>query len=259
MAPGFRVAGEGCGGRLPLTQSRRGGEREIGFGDCAPAEIGDDAAARARWEAVLTLLDLERLRASPLQRDPFDYVIVEKFVPTEHTPDLIADFPPLGGHGSFPLAKETCGAAFARLAAELEGDDLRQAIEDKFAIDLDGRPTMLTLRGFSDGKDGRIHTDSATKLITLLLYLNPVWGDAAGRLRLLRAADDLDDCVAEIAPLAGTMVAFRRSEHSFHGHHPHVGLRRVIQLNWVTDDRVVRREIGRHRWSARVKALNPFG
>ena len=199
------------------------------------------------------------MRASPLQRDPFDYVIVEKFVPTEHTPDLIADFPPLDGHGSFPLAKETCGTAFARLAAELEGEDLRQAIEDKFAIDLDGRPTMITLRGFSDGKDGRIHTDSATKLITMLLYLNPVWEDAAGRLRLLRGADDLDDCVAEIAPLAGTMVAFRRSEHSFHGHHPHVGLRRVIQLNWVTDDRVVRREIGRHRWSARVKALNPFG
>ena len=210
-------------------------------------------------EAVLSLLDLERLRASPLQRDPFDYVIVENFVPAEHTPDLIADFPPLGGHGSFPLAKETCGAAFARLAAELEGEELRQAIEDKFAIDLAGRPTMITLRGFSDGKDGRIHTDSATKLITLLLYMNPAWDDAAGRLRLLRSADALDDCVAEIAPLAGTMVAFRRSATSFHGHHPHVGERRSIQLNWVTDERVVRREISRHRWSARVKALNPFG
>ena len=69
-------------------------------------------------EAVLSLLDLERLRASPLQRDPFDHVIVEKFVPAEHTPGLIADFPPLGGHGSFPLAKESCGGAFARLAAE---------------------------------------------------------------------------------------------------------------------------------------------
>jgi SM-20-related protein len=210
-------------------------------------------------EAALTLLDLERLRVSPLQRDPFDYVIVENFVRAEHTPSLVADFPPLGGHGSFPLAAQSCGAAFARLAAELEGDDLRQAIAQKFAIDLDGRPTMITLRGFSDGKDGRIHTDSATKLITLLLYMNPVWQAEAGRLRLLRSADDLDDSVAEIPPLAGTMVAFRRSDHSFHGHHPHVGERRSIQLNWVNDARVVRREIGRHRWSARLKALNPFG
>ena len=210
-------------------------------------------------EAVLGLLDLERLRASPLQRAPFDYVIVENFLPADETPELIADFPRLGGHGSFPLAKEACGAAFARLAVDLEGEDLRRAVEEKFAIDLAGRPTMITLRGFSDGKDGRIHTDSATKLITLLLYMNPVWEDAAGRLRLLRSPGDLEDFVAEIRPLAGTMVAFRRSANSFHGHHPHIGERRSIQLNWVTDEGVVRREIGRHRWSARVKALNPFG
>jgi len=53
-------------------------------------------------------------------------------------------------------------------------------------------------------------------------------------------------------------VAFRRSSQSFHGHHAHVGKRRSIQLNWVTDSRVVRREIGRHRWSARLKGLNPL-
>ncbi len=94
-------------------------------------------------EAVLTLLDLERLRASPLRRDPFDHVIVENFVRTEHRPGLVADFPALGGNGSFPLAAQSCGAAFARLAAELEGDDLRRAIEEKFAIDLAGRPTMI--------------------------------------------------------------------------------------------------------------------
>jgi len=42
----------------------------------------------------------------------------------------------------------------------------------------------------------------------VLLYLNPVWEDAAGRLRLLRGADDLEDCVAEIAPLAGRWWRF---------------------------------------------------
>ena len=70
---------------------------------------------------------------------------------------------------------------------------------------------MITVRGRSDGKDGRIHTDSATKIITLLLYLNPSW-EAAGRLRLLRGPDDLDDYAAEVPPLAGTMLAFRRSD-----------------------------------------------
>ena len=205
------------------------------------------------------ILDLERLQASPLQRDPFDFVLVDNFIRADDLPALLADFPLVRRHGSFPLGALACGAAFAGLAIELEGDELRHAIERKFAIDLAGRPTMITVRGRSDGRDGRIHTDSTTKLITLLLYMNPVWEEAAGRLRLLRRADDLDDCAAEIAPIAGTMVAFRRSPASFHGHYPHRGERRALQLNWVTDEAVVRRELGRHAWSARLKALNPFG
>ena len=118
---------------------------------------------------------------------------------------------------------------------------------------------MLTVRGRSDGKDGRIHTDSASKIITLLLYMNPVWDCPEGRLRLLRGPEDLEDHVAEVAPLAGTMLAFRCTKRSFHGHRAHIGERRSLQLNWVTDRAVVRRELTRHRWSARLKALNPFG
>jgi hypothetical protein len=205
------------------------------------------------------ILDIERLRTAPLRRDPFEFVVVDNFIRAEDLPVLIADFPEVRRHGSFPLGTLSIGAAFAGLAAELEGDALRHEIEGKFAIDLAGRPTMITVRGKSDGKDGRIHTDSATKLITLLLYMNPVWEVEAGRLRLLRRGDDLSDFVEEIAPLAGTMVAFRRSATSFHGHQPHRGERRVLQLNWVTDSAVVRRELGRHAWSARLKALNPFG
>ena len=207
----------------------------------------------------MTLLDLDRLRVAPLHRDPFDFVIVGDFVLAPDHAALIADFPRLSGHGSYPLDPAACGPAFARLADELSGDGLRREIENKFGIDLTGRPTMVTVRGHSDGKDRRIHTDSATKLITLLLYLNPVWQEEGGRLRLLRGADDLDDYTAEVPPLAGVMVAFRRSATSFHGHRPHVGERRVVQLNWVTDSAVVRRETARHSWSARLKALNPFG
>ena len=205
------------------------------------------------------ILDLDRLWEAELRRDPFDFVVVEDFVRPEHMPGLIAGFPRVRRHGSFPLEAAAYGAEFAGLAAELEGDALRREIERKFAIDLSGRPTMITVRGHSDGKDGRIHTDSATKLITLLLYCNPVWQDAGGRLRLLRRGDDLADCAAEIPPVSGMMVAFRRSDRSFHGHYPHKGERRSLQLNWVTDQGVVRRELARHHWSARIKALNPFG
>ena len=204
------------------------------------------------------LLDLERLRASPLCRDPFEFVVVEQFIRSECLPAVLADFPRIDGHGSYPLEVLSHGAAFAGLAEELCAEPLRRTVEEKFAVDLSGRPTMITLRGNSDGKDGGIHTDSATKIITVLLYMNEGWSDEAGRLRLLRRRDSLEDYAVEVPPLAGTMVAFRRSDRSFHGHRAHIGRRCSIQLNWVTDAAVVRREIGRHRWSARLKALNPF-
>jgi hypothetical protein len=207
----------------------------------------------------LSALDLARLEAAPLHRDPFDFVLVEDFLRAETLPAVLADYPAIAKSGSFPVDGFACGPAFEALLAELTGPALRCAIGAKFGIDLERRPTIVTLRGKSDGKDGRIHTDSETKIITLLLYMNASWEAAAGRLRLLRGAHDLDDYVAEVPPLAGRMIAFRRSERSFHGHKDHVGPRRLVQLNWVTDEGVVRRELGRHRWSARLKALRPFG
>jgi hypothetical protein len=209
-------------------------------------------------EAALSILDLDRLRAAPLEHDPFEHVVVEKFVFSDALPAILADFPAVRGCGSYPAQSLEYGPAFDGLVDALTGPELGRTVAEKFGVDLAGRPTLLTVRANSDGKDGRIHTDSATKIITLLLYLNPVWSAAEGRLRLLRGPDDLDDCAREVTPLAGTMLAFRRSRHSFHGHRPFVGPRRALQLNWVTDAAVLRRELGRHRWSARFKALNPF-
>jgi hypothetical protein len=208
---------------------------------------------------AMALLDLARLRDTPLRRNPFDFVVVEDFLDRETLPALVDSFPAIADHGSYPLSTLDCPPLFSCLAADLRGEAMRAAIEDKFAIDLTGRPTMITLRGYSDGRDGGIHTDSVTKLITVLIYMNREWLVPAGRLRILRSAHDLADYVAEIPPLAGVMVAFRRSETSFHGHEAHVGKRQSIQLNWVTDKKVVRRELGRHVWSSRLKRLNPFG
>jgi hypothetical protein len=63
----------------------------------------------------------------------------------------------------------------------------------------------------------------------------------------------------EVPPVEGTLLAFKRSENSWHGHKPFTGERRVVQFNWVTNDEVVRREQGRHRFSATIKKIfGPF-
>ena len=131
-------------------------------------------------------------------------------------------------------------------------------IAEKFQINLDHRPTIVTVRGQAQAKDGRIHTDTKTKIITVLIYMNPSWENDGGRLRLVNRPDDIHDYIAEVPPIEGTLLAFKVTPHSWHGHLPFVGERRVIQLNWVIDQGVVEREIARHKFSAKLKKLKSW-
>ena len=54
-----------------------------------------------------------------------------------------------------------------------------------------------------------IHADSATKLVTMLLYTNRRHECARARLRLLRSPTDLDDYAAEVPAEESTLVIFR--------------------------------------------------
>lgn len=205
----------------------------------------------------MSMLDLAAFRATPLERGPFDYLIVPGFIQPAARATIQTDFPRIDKPGSFPLPTLTYGPAFAGLIRELESPEMRRAFEEKFGLDLGGRPTMVTVRGRCQERDGQIHTDTETKIITVLLYLNGAWEAPGGRLRLLRSATDLENVILEVPPMEGTLLAFRRSDNSWHGHKPFVGERRVIQLNWVTDAGVVRREQLRHRLTAFLKRLIP--
>ena len=206
---------------------------------------------------AMPVLDLDRFAAAPLRRNPYDFVVLDDFIRKEAQPALATDFPRIEQGGSFPLRTLTYGPGFARLVDELKGPAMRQAFAQKFSIDLDDRPVTITARGQTRAKDGQIHADSRDKLVTVLIYMNPGWSaaDSEGQLRLLRSPDNLDDAVVEVPAAMGTLVAFRCVPHAWHGHRPFVGPRRSIQLNWVTDERVVRREEFRHRISAMAKRL----
>ena len=200
-------------------------------------------------------LQLEALRATPLVSEPFPYLIVEGFIGAAALAAINADYPKVPSSGSFPVDEVSFGPAFQRLLDELESGELRATFEDKFAIDLSGRPTVTTVRGRCDASDGRIHTDSKSKIITVLIYMNENWGEAGGRLRLLRSADDLNDIIVEVPPVAGTLLAFKRSDNSWHGHQPFVGERRVIQFNWLTSQGNLQIAMLRHHASASFKRV----
>jgi len=202
---------------------------------------------------AISMLDLEAFRAAPLQREPFEYLVLPGFVRAEVCDAINQDYPRISKPGSFPLEETRYGAAFGALARELQGDRLRIAFEEKFGVHLEDRPIMMTVRSRCWEKDGNIHTDSASKIITILIYMNPRWEETGGRLRLLRSATDLEDFAAEVPPEEGTLVAFRRSDLSFHGHKRFIGPRLVIQVNWVTNAEALRVHTGRHRVSAFFK------
>jgi SM-20-related protein len=200
-------------------------------------------------------LDLAAFSATPLVRQPFEYLIVPGFVRPEARAAINAAYPRIESPGSFTASELTFGSAFGSLLDVLQGPAVRRAFAEKFQIDLTNRPTMITVRGQCGTRDGHIHTDTRSKLITALIYMNPKWEQAGGCLRLLRSAHNIEDVVVEVPPMEGTLLAFRRSENSFHGHKPFIGKRRVIQLNWVTGRGIEFRELFKHRASAWVKRV----
>jgi SM-20-related protein len=203
-------------------------------------------------------LDLAAFSATPLKRQPYDYVVVPSFVKPAAFSEIVAAYPAIDKPGSFPPSTLDCSSRFQKFLAELEGEPLRKAMEAKFGLDLSGKPTMITVRARTRAKDGTIHTDTESKIITVLIYFNQSWDVDGGRLRILRRPDRLDDYAEEVSPYGGTLLAFRRSTRSWHGHEPFEGPRRAIQLNWVKDQATVDRELARHRVSAFFKKLNPF-
>jgi len=93
----------------------------------------------------------------------------------------------------------------------------------------------------------------------VLIYMNNAWEAKTGRLRLLRGPDNLEDVIAEVPPDEGTLLIFKNEPNAWHGFHAFEGPRRVIQLNWVTDQGVVAREQARHKVSAFFKRLRGKG
>jgi len=201
-------------------------------------------------------LEYQKLAGTQVAADPFPHLLVPGFVPPDSLRDVLAALPPLNKRGSFPPDSVRLGAAAIDLVRQMEGERLRDLIAERFDLDLADAPTMLTLRGWTSDRDGRIHCDSTAKRVTVLLYLNQetdAFQRREGCLRLLRGPNDLEDYAVEVAPVNGTLLVFPNAASAWHGHRRFVGQRYSIQLNYMTTDGKARSELRRHRVSAFVK------
>lgn len=200
-------------------------------------------------------LDLDKLRSATRHTEPYEFVLVPGFLNADSLRRVNETFPPINSGGSFPLESLDTNMLIKEVIDELDGEEFEAAVEKLFGVDLSGRPKMYSLRGYTRAKDGQIHTDSKDKIITVLLYLNENWNQSGGRLRLLRNGHDVDDFALEVPPDNGTLLIFRRSETSWHGHHPFEGPRRSLQMNWMTSEGSRGWHKVRHKLSATIKKL----
>jgi SM-20-related protein len=199
-------------------------------------------------------LNIDLLESADLRSDPFEYTVVPSFLSTSSLNDILAHYPALKG-GSYPLDSVDVPPAVQALIDEMDGPEFEQAIEKKFDVSLKGQPKMYSLRGYCRRTDGKMHTDSKDKIITVLLYLNQEWDEEGGKLRMLRSGTDIDDYSEEVPPDNGTLLVFRRSDNSWHGHGPFEGKRCSIQMNWMVSEGARGFHKLRHSISAKVKKL----
>lgn len=207
----------------------------------------------------MDVVDFNALSAASVSPEPFAHILLERFVKPDALPEVVADLPVMNARGSFPIGALKLGPAAKGLIAALEGPAFRAIVAEKFGLELAGAPLMTTLRGNSGAQDGRIHTDSSAKRVTILLYLNPgkgeAWSRHEGCLRLLRDAENLENFAKEVPPVDGTLLVFPNGPHTWHGHKPFIGQRYVVQMNYMTTSTKAKAEMRRHHLSAFIKRL----
>jgi hypothetical protein len=180
-----------------------------------------------------SIFDFAALDAAVVEHEPFDFIVVPGFLTGNALAAAIRDFPLVKDPANFPPERLKYGWGFGQVLDALTSGEFSERLGAKFGVELVGRPTTITVRRFCETSDGNIHTDHRSKIITALLYFNTEWNHEGGKLRMLRSKNDIEDYAAEVPPLGGTFLAFRRTDHSFHGHKRFVGERCMLQMNWL--------------------------
>ncbi|MBK5649915.1 2OG-Fe(II) oxygenase [Acinetobacter sp. RIT698] len=204
---------------------------------------------------MTSILKLDALKNAEVASTPYPYFVVENALADSEVQAVIQDFPKIEQGGSFNIEDVEIKPNFDRFLKSLDTPEFRQILTDKFDVNVMEHPMMITLRGYSRQKDGRIHSDSKSKLLTVLIYLNESWDAPNGRLRILNDDKDINNYVTEINAGPGSLVAFKVTDNGWHGYIPYEGQRQSIQINFLTSEKANAKHKFFHGLSAKMKKI----
>tara|TARA_B100000700_G_scaffold289752_1_gene347337 strand:+ start:62 stop:688 length:627 start_codon:yes stop_codon:yes gene_type:complete len=201
------------------------------------------------------LLNNDKLSEAIVNKEFFPFFHIENvFLDNIDSQLVIDDFPKITDGGSFHISSVSSGRSIDKLVNELESIEFKKILETKFNVNLNEAKVATTLRGYSRKRDGKIHTDSKTKILTVLLYLNNKWHEDNGNLRLLKGNNDLEDYIKEIPCTFGSLVAFKVTDKCWHGFKAYEGTRLSIQLNYIYPEALNSHNV-RHKLSSGLKSF----
>ena len=177
--------------------------------------------------------DIHALDRTPLAREPFDHLIVPKFIDAASVARLAASWPDLEKPGPQELP-DNLPPALSALVERLSGRAFRYAVAAKFGIDLAYCPTDFEICARYDDP-GEVRAGAPSHLVTVIVYPNVATGkpdDTKGLLRMLRGQYSMDKFAAEAPAVGGALVAFRCMPNSWHGRTDFRGPRNYLQMSW---------------------------
>ncbi|HEY2346325.1 MAG TPA: 2OG-Fe(II) oxygenase [Xanthomonadaceae bacterium] len=193
-----------------------------------------------------------------VRHEPFSFLVAADMLRPDARERLQNDFPRYPEAGFFPHKAGDCGPSVNQLVGEITSPAFADSLGEKLGVpSMSKLPALVTLCSRLNRRHGTIHTDSRSKVLTALVYLNSDWPHGSpGCLRFLGRIDDIESLVApELAPVYGNLAAFKRADNSFHGHLPHEGERMVVQVAWLTSEDELRRKQKRGRVTHWFKRL----
>jgi disulfide oxidoreductase YuzD len=205
---------------------------------------------------TLSVLNPDAVRNAPLSKDPYSFFLGSGILKEDAIPELKRDFPNITKPGYLTVDEVDLKGKFKTLIDEIESDEFSTVLSEKFGINLNQYPRLTTIRKLSQAKDGRIHTDGPSKVMTMLIYMNDEWqADGSGRLRVLYDEKNFEPYAAEVPPTMGTVFGFLRSDNSWHGHQPFAGERKVVQTAWIVDAKEIERKKKRNGMAQFLKGI----